>query len=228
METQNFHPTDSRTVLIVLEQGSISCYGLDAGIRWSLGREATGNTPDIPLKSPVASRHHGEFVLVDDEWFYFDRGSLNGTLYNGKKIKGGINGRINPIMLANGDVLRIDRSVTSQSDPRGVWMLFSTENIPGEWAYFSLLGRSVVIMGRDAERCGLVQPLPYVSAQHMKFTMREGKCWVADCGSKAGTWLNGRQIEDAVPLREKDWVSIGDCHFVFTGTGLIYNDCSSI
>lgn len=223
METKIFQPADSETTLVVLEQGVIRCYGLDEAVRWSLGRETMDNKPDIPLKSSVASRRHGELILIDGQWFYCDQGSLNGTLYNGKKIKSGINGRVRPIMLKNGDVLRIDRSTANPSDPRGVWMLFSTEKISGEWVYFPLTNRSTVTIGRDESLCGLVQPMPYISAQHARLVIRGGSCYVNDCGSRAGTWVNGSRIEGTVCLHEKDRISICDCHFIFTGMGLIYN-----
>lgn len=224
METKFFQPPEGQTTLVVLEQGVVRSFVLDASARWSLGRESVDNRPEITLQSSVASRRHGEFVQVDDQWFYYDRGSLNGTVYNEKKIRGGMNGRARPVMLQNGDVLRIDHSTAGRSDPRGVWMLFSTERISGEWVYFPLTGRSMVTIGRDESQCDLVQPLPYISAQHAKLRNWNGNYEISDCGSKAGTWVNGMRIEGPVRLREKDRISICDCHFIFTGAGLIYND----
>lgn len=223
METKPFRPTSSGPSLVVLEQGQVRRYELEGKECWSIGRTATGNVPDIPLSSPIASRTHGEIILVDSEWFYFDRGSLNGTLYNGTKVKKGLNDRICPVMLKNGDVLQIDRSNADKADPRGVWMLFSTENIPGEWAYYSLSGRSTTVIGRDSAQCSLVQSLSYISAQHTKIADVDGKYYVSDCGSTAGTWLNGTEVHTPVRLKEKDRISLCDCHFIYTGNGLIYN-----
>lgn len=224
METQIYHPTCAHTNLVVLERGTISYYDLESKPRWLMGRATSSNIPDIPLSSPIASRIHGEFVMIDNQWFYFDLKSRNGTLHNGTKIRSGMNGRIRPIMLENGDILQIDRSKTDRTDPRGIWMLFSTESISGEWRYYSLVGKSSVSIGRDKTRCDLAQPLGYVSALHAKITQHEGVYYVSDCGSRAGTWLNNMQIHNPTRLRDKDKISICDCHFIFTGLGLIYND----
>ena len=224
METKQFQPAADQTNLVVLEQGRIRCYGMDSKARWTMGRVAAGNTPDIPLTSRIVSRMHGEFILIDGQWFYCDLGSRNGTLHNGVKIRSGLNKRVRPVILENGDILRIDRSEVSRSDPRGVWMLFSTESICGEWNYYSFVGKSSVSIGRDAAQCDLVQPLVYVSSMHAKITLRDGNYYVSDCNSTAGTWLNGVKIREPVRLRDKDRISICDCHFIFTGTGLIYND----
>lgn len=223
METKLFQPTFSGPCLVVLEQGQVRHYELEGKKRWAIGRTVTGNIPDIPLSSSIASRIHGEIALVDNEWFYFDLGSLNGTLYNGAKIKKGMNGRVSPVMLKSGDVLQIDRRNADKADPRGVWMLFSTESIPGEWSYYSLSGRDTTVIGRDASRCDLVQPLAYISAQHTKITCVNGKYYVMDCGSTAGTWLNGKAVNTPVHLKEKDRISLCDCHFIYTGNGLVYN-----
>lgn len=227
MRTVMYQPAFGCPGLVVLEMGSVRYYDLAGQTRWTIGRAASDRMPDIRLTSPVASRTHGEIVLVDGEWFYLQQSKTNGTLYNGTKIKSGLNGRIRPVLLKNGDVLRIDHSEADRADPRGVWMLFSTQSIPGKWAYYPLNGRSATVIGRDPGRCDLVQPLAYVSARHMIITGSNGRYYVSDCGSTAGTCLNGSNIYGPVCLKEKDWISVCDCHFIFTGAGLIYNDRSA-
>lgn len=224
METKQFQPAPDQVNLVVLEQGSIRCYNMESRSRWTVGRTTARNAPDIPLTSPIASRTHGEFVMIDEQWFYCDLGSRNGTLHNGVRIRPGLNRRVRPVMLENGDILRIDRSEAGGTDPRGVWMLFSNESISGEWRYYSFVGRSTICIGRDIARCDLVQPLAYVSSLHARITLREGNYYVSDCGSTAGTWLNGVEVRTPTRLRDKDKISICDCHFIFTGTGVIYND----
>ena len=221
METKMFQSTSSDPCLVVLEHGQVRHYKLEGKKQWTIGRTVTGNIPDIPLSSSIAGRIHGEIALVDNEWFYFDLGSINGTFYNGAKIKKGMNDRVCPVMLKSGDVLRIDNK--SKTDPRGVWMLFSTENISGEWLYYSLSGRDTTVIGRDAAKCDLVQPLAYISAQHTKITYVNGEYYVSDCGSTAETWLNGEAVNASICLKEKDRISLCDCHFIYTGNGLVYN-----
>ena len=100
-------------------------------------------------------------------------------------------------------------------------MLFLTDLIQRPWAHYSMLDRKQVRIGRK-ENCEIVLPLPYVSACHGEITEREGHYYLSDCGSRAGTWLNGERIEQPVRLWEKDRISICDCHFIFTGSGLLY------
>ena len=45
---------------------------------------------------------------------------------------------------------------------------------------------------------------------------------MSDCGSSAGTFLNGKQVTVTTPLREKDYISICDCSFIFLGNKLLY------
>lgn len=42
---------------------------------------------DIELESKIVSRKHGRIQSVDGAWYYIEEGSLNGTYYNGEKIK---------------------------------------------------------------------------------------------------------------------------------------------
>lgn len=223
METRPFMPASGGPSLIVLEQGGIRRFDLAAQGRWAVGRAAAGCAPDIPLMSAIASRTHGEISAVNGVWLYLDRGSLNGTLYNGQKIRPGRDGRIYPIPLKDGDILRIDQSKAGQADPRGVWMMFTTQRILGEWSFFPLNPSADTVIGRDPSRCNLVQPLAYVSAQHARITPANGRYYISDCNSTAGTWLNGMAVRGPVCLNEKDRISLCDCHFIYTGSGLVYN-----
>lgn len=110
--------------IIIMENGKARYYGLGAQARMTIGRATAQNAPDIPLTSPIAGRNHGEFVYISNQWFYCDKGSRNGTFYNGKKINAGLNGRVRPVMLQDGDVLRIDYDDLNTPDSRGVKITF--------------------------------------------------------------------------------------------------------
>lgn len=97
-----------KITLHVREFGKMKRFVLDERERWSLGRATAENKPDISLKSQIAGRSHGEFLLVDGQLFYIDKGSVNGTFHNGKKLAAGLRGRANPVLLSDGDVLQID------------------------------------------------------------------------------------------------------------------------
>ena len=97
-----------KITLYVRELGRTKRFALEEREKWSLGRATPENKPDIPLKSQIAGRSHGEFLLVDGQLFYIDRGSVNGTFHNGKKLAAGLRGRANPVLVSDGDVLQID------------------------------------------------------------------------------------------------------------------------
>lgn len=223
MQTTSFEPTSSELSLVVLEQGEIKRYPLGVSKKITIGRATPVSNPDIPLFSPIAGRSHGEFLVIEDQIFYCDKGSKNGTFHNGRKIKQGIKKQTTPIMLNSGDILRIDYEDLSRPDPRGVWMLITSNAVQGEWSVISLAGREETTIGRSSVSCDIVLPRSYISNKHAQITYLNGNYYVSDCGSMDGTWLNGKRIENATLLREKDCFSICDFHFIFTGDSLVYN-----
>lgn len=223
MQTTSFEPTSSELSLVVLEQGEIKSYRLFFSKELTIGRATPVSNPDIPLSSPIAGRSHGEFLMIGNQLFYCDKGSKNGTFYNGRKIKQGIKKQINPIMLSSGDVLRIDYEDLSKPDPRGVWMLITSNAIHGGWSVLSLANCEELTIGRNSASCNIVLPHPHISDKHALVTHLNGNYYVSDCGSMDGTWLNGKRVENATLLREKDCFSICDFHFIFTGNSLVYN-----
>lgn len=224
MQLQSYSSNSIKATLVVLEQEQIQNYDLSLRDRWSLGRATDKSTPDISLKSKIAGRQHGEFFYVEDQLFYSDRGSVNGTFYNGKKISPGLSGRSNPIMINDGDILRIDYDDLSVPDVRGVWMLFVAGEIQGQWTYYSLVGKSEIIIGNDCELCDIILPRSYISSQQTKIILQGGNYFVSDCDSIKGTWLNGEKLTRTTKLQNKDYIVICDCLFLFTGNGFIYND----
>ena len=224
MVTTLFQSGADGACLVVLERGAVRSYALGAQALWTIGRRTPEHAPDISFDSPIVSREQGEFFASGGQWFYCDRGSRNGTFYNDVKIWAGYRVKSKPVPLSSGDVLRVDRRDASLADPRGVWMYFSAAPIRGVWRYYPLAGRTSTVIGRDAARCDIVQPLAYISGQHARIVARDGQFWLSDCGSKAGTWLNGRPLRKETCLGEKDHICLCDCHFIFADGGLIYND----
>ena len=56
---------------------------------------------------------------------------------------------------------------------------------------------------------------PKVSTPHCRFRMDKNKFVLWDCGSKNGTFVNGKRIYSATTLEENDLIKIGDVVFVF-------------
>ena len=115
-----------KNMLIIEENNQITEWILDGKEYCMLGRVTPGNEPDIQSFSPIVSRQHGQFIKVNEQWFYTDIGSMNGTFNNGKKIKTGMNGKKKPVMLSDGDELRIDSEYINESDMRHVVIKFRT------------------------------------------------------------------------------------------------------
>lgn len=67
--------------------------------------------------------------------------NLNGTFHNGVKISHPKNEVRVPVLLENGDILRIDNSDLNNTCDNGVLLLFTTGAIQGKW------GSNVIFLG---------------------------------------------------------------------------------
>lgn len=227
METQRYVPQSQGAQLIILEKNQIRTCALDERPQWAIGRydPSGNNAPDIVLSSKIASREHGWLMHIEEQWFFVDNpDNLNGTFYNGKKIARPLAGKKKSVPLENGDILRIDNEDLNRVNEDGVLMMFSTIPVKGHWTAFSLAGYDRILIGRD-EACDIVEPLPYLSARHAQISYLNGTYYLSDCDSKAGTFLNGRQITSSVALREKDCISLCDRNYFFLGDQLLYAKC---
>lgn len=222
METQRYEAKVSNAKLVVLENDHLRFFDLDTKSDWLIGRNSPDNPriPDISFDSRIVSRVHGWLKHIDDEWYYVENpDNLNGTFLNGSLMEK--SGARRPSTMKNGDVLRIDNKDLNHVSRDGVLMLFTTQAAEGEWAVFSLSQHRPTVIGRDAG-CDIVEPLPYLSAKHAKISFTNGRYYLSDCGSKAGTFLNGKPVEQNELLREKDYISICDCNYFFLGDRLLY------
>lgn len=221
--TTRYAPGESGAALIVLENDEIRVFELDRQVEWALGRRdpLQSSAPDIAFDSPIVSCTHGSLKHVYDRWYYVDDPhNTNGTYLNAVKIERS-GAQRHPQPLKDGDVLRIDSSDLDRARPDGVWMLFTTQPGKGKWSSLPLEGKKELLIGRAAD-CGLVMPLPYVSARQARLSFSRGRWFLSDCGSMSGTYLNGELIQGRQRLREKDSISFSDCHVVFLGTHLLY------
>ena len=119
--------------LIVIENGQINTYLLDDKLQWNVGRPSKENKPDIKLHSSTVSRKHGSFRNVDGIWFYVDGNSKNGTVYNKKRIKSGLNGRVKPVMLSDGDILVFGGGDEEVINSATIWTMFSNRDFDELW-----------------------------------------------------------------------------------------------
>ena len=119
--------------LIIIENGQIVSYVLDDKNVWEIGRPSKNNTPDIKLLSTTVSRKHGQFRNMDGQWFYIDYAGKNGTIYNHKHLETGINGRIKPILLTEGDTFVFGGGKEEVINSKTVWGMYVTNEIKGTW-----------------------------------------------------------------------------------------------
>ncbi len=223
METMPYVASVSGAKLIVMENDEIRCISLDARNEWKIGRVCPGNSPDIRLSSQIAGRKQGEFLRADNTWYFVDGKSLNGTFYNERKILHGPDGSVMPVPLKNGDMLRVDANNLNMPDMRGVWMMFTTDQVSDIWESKVLNTDRDTYIGRYEDQNDIVIPVPYVSGNHTRISFYQGRFYVSDCNSLSGTWVNGNRVIGTVMLKEKDKISICDSHFIFTGNKLIYS-----
>jgi CheY-like chemotaxis protein len=84
----------------------------------------------------------------------------------------------------------------------------------------ALGGRAVLVvssfpcvLGRGAD-CGQRLADPLVSRRHCELSLRDGRVWVEDLGSRNGTAVNGEPLEGARPLADGDRLDLADCPFL--------------
>ncbi len=130
--------------LIVIENGCISSYSLDDRLVWELGRSSRDSKPDIRLHSATVSRRHGKFQNMDGIWFYIDYRGKNGTVYNDKHITAGLNGRVKPIMLKDGDVFVFGGGEEAVISCKTIWAMYSRKDFAGRWRVEDTKGLSKV------------------------------------------------------------------------------------
>ena len=221
MYTQNDVSRATGAKLVVLEKSRIRVYPLDQRQKWLLGRETKSQQPEIPLLSKIASRKHGWFMGREEEWYFVDNPeNLNGTYLNGNRIQRPVSGTRKPTPLKDGDVLRIDSGDPEQKDEITV-LLYTTREVRGNWTMLPLGRVEILTIGRDGD-CELVMQDPEISGKHAKLTCLNGRYYLSDCGSKAGTVLNGEKIQCPVALVEKDHFSLCGRNFFFLGDNLLF------
>ena len=207
--------------LLIVENNDVFRVPMHRNKGYTLGRAAKGAAlPDIPLQAPYVSRNHGRFMMVDGLWFYCDADGTNGTYYNGKRIRTGINGRTSPILLRSGDVLRIYPKSTSSQSLNNVWCLYLERSLSGEAGFIPFSDKGVLTIGRHPEN-DIVFPMPYVSAQHAKLYETDGRYCIADCNSKAGTYVNNTFVNREIRVKEGDKIAICDYRLIVSHTGML-------
>lgn len=82
----------------------------------------------------------------------------------------------------------------------------------GAYKAFSLPS-SVTLIGRRHD-CDLRIPLPTVSRRHCQVSLDNGALRIRDLGSRWGTYVNGKRLENETVVKPGDYMRIGPLTFV--------------
>jgi len=145
--------------LILIENGQLTSYLLDDKPSWEIGRPSKDNVPDIKLHSATVSRKHGKFQNMDGIWFYLDHKGKNGTVYNHKHISSGINGRIKPVMLKDGDVFVFGGGEEEVINCKTIWGLYIEREYDEAWRVMDSKGYKTVSFLSGNNETTLVDPV---------------------------------------------------------------------
>jgi len=178
-----------------------------------LGRKSRSTNPDIDVKIMSVSRFHGEFTLVNGVYYYEDKGSTNGSIHNGIRMKA-----LQPEALRDGDVIKIHGEEDTESE-YDVVIIYSTGYVDSYFRELDIINAAAVSIGRDE---GLLLESREVSRKHASFFRAKAGWSVIDNDSKNGVFVNGVRIEKPVYLQKNDVVRIANYNFIFLGEKFLY------
>ena len=210
-KTVYYRPEYSRPHLIAIAQGAAKEYVLDG--EQILGRPSSNSQPDIPAASGVVSRRHGRFLTDPSGCRYCDESSMNGTLLNGNMLDAG-----KPVVLSDGDILRIHGQQDDACEMDVLLIFSTTESDEKSWVKLPLDEAAEVVIGRDT---ALQLQEESVSRKHASVFFTQNGWALIDHGSVNGVFLNAVRIGEPVYLHPYDVFRIADYYFVFLGDCLL-------
>ncbi|MCL2361836.1 MAG: FHA domain-containing protein [Defluviitaleaceae bacterium] len=170
-----------------------------------------GDSTDIKLQSPYASRRHCQIRKENGQYIIEDTDSVNGLILNGYAITHHV--------IQDGDNIRIDDGrETTQS---GVLLSFTRHNTKNGWQTISLVNRMTTTIGRDPSSDVVLDHIG-VSKSHAKITAKANKYYLQDNNSTNGIMINGKKVDGKVQLREKDIIIITNSQLIFSNGQLSY------
>lgn len=171
------------------------------------GENAEKNDICIDPDVSIISRAHCTFRKTDGVWTVTDDKSVNGLLFNGRKVPSK--------QLHDGDKLHIGTDLSERCI-----IAFSSQHAAAEADKYVLSG-SRYIIGRDVS-CDIVINHPSVSRKHCVITNEGGQYFIADNNSMNGVILNGMPLKKKQQLQQMDKITIADTSLVFSN-GTLYS-----
>lgn len=204
------------TLHVFDESGYIHSYPLK--YLTTVGRNTAQNPCDIALSSPIVSRKHGEFILSDNQYYYKDLNSTNGTYVNGT-----LYGKTSDstVQLNDGDRISFEIKQSENATQNKVLGLFTRNAAQFRWQIIPLTADMAELsIGRNVTS-GLSVSDASVSQKHASFFLSSNGWAIIDHNSTNGVYLNGKRMTRPHYLSMFDVIRISDTYFVFLGDRLI-------
>ncbi|NEW59786.1 FHA domain-containing protein, partial [Sulfurovum sp. bin170] len=159
---------------------------------------------DIYIDTPVISSSHLKIEKRDNQWYFYDDGSTNGTYLNSQQnpVKSDELRRGEVIYLGNYKLQtnKILQFLEEQSSPE-------SENLK--------LSKDIITMGRDPKSDIRIDH-PSASFHHAKLTKTAKGYTIKDLGSTNGTYVNGVEVRRDTIVKQGDEISLGIHSFVLS------------
>ncbi|MCL2487242.1 MAG: FHA domain-containing protein [Oscillospiraceae bacterium] len=161
-----------------------------------------GRSPDctIQLGETTVSSLHGCFFWEQNQLFYADQNSTNGSFVNGRRISA-------TVALWDGAVVTLG-GMHSQNKFIVAFPEAAQNGPPVPAGASFPQNKSVLFAGRDFS-CDIILPLHNVSRFHAKLYARNGRYYIEDNNSTNGTFVNGIRIVKPCAVTPRDTVYIG-------------------
>src|SRR6266705_1889979 len=197
-------------------------YALDTQVM-SIGRNISN---DIVINNRTVSGQHVQILRQGNQWVLFHphperKQTLNGLLYQGRKIRGDEHFRK---VLAPGDIFRI-----GNEDGSFVTLTYHDGSSEMQDELLPMrpikLGDAEVTIGRVAENT-VVLAHPQVSAHHARLVREGGSYRIFDQNSTNHVYVNAQLVTNAL-LKMGDEIRIGPYKLIFESTQLTQYDESN-
>lgn len=212
-----------KRLTIIDTYGNINYYSLDdAGTtRYFMGRtetRASGEKNDIIIPSPTISQEHGKLKIEEGRVLYADLNSTNGTICESEGKQQYLHGNSRYLQLKSGDMLRVQpKEINAENS---VLILYSDSEETGTWRKFPLMAPTVKI-GSDMNN-DIVLPTGSVSPLHAVIENRNDGFWIASGRGEGRIILNGKKIQSASKLHEKDVIRVGECDLIYSNASVFF------
>lgn len=181
-----------------------------------------GGVNDIVIDVEGVNGFHADVKVEGDNVLITDVNTTSGTMVNGKKIAAPTPLGAGDIILIHGVELEVVEDEGAGSKTlvlsgtalldmgAGCWSLIADSG-PEKGQVIPVVER--IEIGRALE-CDISILEPALSRKHAELELIDGDLIVRDLGSVNGTYVNGKKVENQVPLNDRDVLQFGKIKFI--------------